>query len=117
MLNEQMLSLLQDGCSEAFGQERSRVRAMELSMGTLCALGRRTLSRSICAVGRQHQDWSADYKIFSRSPWETEGMFMPVLKEYLARYPARPICLAFDDTKLAKSGRRIASAFWQRDPL
>ena len=117
MLNEQMLSILQDGCSEAFGQQRSRIRAMELSMGTLCALGRRTLSRSICAVGRQHQDWSADYKIFSRSPWEPEGMFVPVLKEYLARYPDRPICLAFDDTKLAKSGRHIPSAFWQRDPL
>ena len=53
MLSEQMLSLLQESCSEAFIQKRSCIRAMELSLGTLCALGRRTLSRSICAVGRQ----------------------------------------------------------------
>ena len=34
------------------------------------------------------------------------------------RYPGRePVCLAFDDTKLKKSGRKIKSAFWQRDPL
>jgi hypothetical protein len=117
MLSEQMLSILKDGCSEAFSQERSQFRALELSIGTLCALGRRTLSRSICAIGRQHQDWSADYKIFSRSPWEVEGMFAPILKDYLARYHKRPICLAFDDTKLAKSGRHIASASWHRDPL
>lgn len=117
MLSEQILSLLQDGCAEAFVQERSRVRAMELSLGSLCALGRRTLSRSICAIGRQHQDWSADYKVFSRSQWEPDRLFIPVLKEYRERYPDQPICMAFDDTKVRKSGRKIKSAFWQRDPL
>lgn len=118
MLCEQMTSLLQDACSGAFVQERSRIRAMELSLGSLCALGRRTVSRSICAVGRQHQDWSADYKVFSRSPWEADQMFTPVAKEYLVRYPGgEPVGVAFDDTKLKKSGRKIKSAFWQRDPL
>lgn len=118
MLSERITSLLQESCAEAFVQERSRIRAMELSLGTLCALGRRTLSRSICAVGRQHQDWSADYKIFSRSRWEPDLLFTPVLKEYCLRYPVdQPVCIAFDDTKLAKSGRKIKSAFWQRDPL
>jgi hypothetical protein len=111
MLSEQMLSLLQESCSEAFIQKRSCIRAMELSLGTLCALGRRTLSRSICAVGRQDQDWSADYKMFSRSSWEPDRLFDPVLKDYRERYRDQPVCLAFDDTKLAKSGRRIKSAF------
>jgi hypothetical protein len=118
MLSEQMTSLLQDACRGAFVQDRSRIRAMELSLGSLCALGRRTLSRSICALGRQHQDWSADYKVFSRSSWEPDRLFSPVVKEYLMRYGAdEPVCVAFDDTKLAKSGRKIKSAFWQRDPL
>lgn len=118
MLCAQMTSLLGDACHGAFAQERSSVRAMELSFGALCALGRRTLSRSICAVGRQHQDWSADYKVFSRSPWEADQMFTPVVREYLARYPGdEPVGVAFDDTKLKKSGRKITSAFWQRDPL
>jgi hypothetical protein len=118
MLCEQMTALLKDACHETFAQERSSMRAMELSLGTLCALGRRTLSRSICAVGRQQQDWSADYKVFSRSPWEAGQMFTPIMKEYLVRYPGDdPIGVAFDDTKLKKSGRKITSAFWQRDPL
>ena len=118
MLSERITSRLQESCAGAFFQERSRIRAMELSLGSLCSLGRRTLSRSICAVGRQHQDWSADYKIFSRSRWEPDLLFTPVLKEYCMRYPAdQPVCIAFDDTKLAKSGRKIKSAFWQRDPL
>ena len=118
MLGEQMTYLLQEACSGAFVQKRSRIRAMELSFGSLCSLGRRTISRSICAVGRQHQDWSADYKVFSRSQWEPNQLFAPVLKEYCMRYSAdQPVCVAFDDTKLSKSGRKIRSAFWQRDPL
>jgi len=33
------------------------------------------------------QDWSADYKIFSRRPWQAEHLFDPVLEEHLRRYP------------------------------
>ena len=117
MLLDRTLSLLQDSCGRAFAQERSRKRATELGLGTLCAFGRRTLSRSICAVGRQFQDWSADYKVFSRSPWDADDLFDPVMVDYLARYPRGPVCAACDDTKLARGGRNVKTAFWQRDPL
>ena len=118
MLSDQITSVLYDSFSGTFAQERSRIRATELCLGNLCALGRRTLSRCICAVGRQNQDWSADYKVFSRSPWEPDRLFIPVMKDYLMRYPEdMPVSLALDDTKLGKSGRKIKTAFWQRDPL
>ncbi len=40
------------------------------------------------------------------------------MREYLVRYPGKePVSVAFDDTKLKKSGRKITSAFWQRDPF
>jgi hypothetical protein len=118
MLSEQINTLMQEACAGAFVQQRSCVRAKELFWGTLCALGRRTISRAICAVGRQHQDWSADYKMFSRSQWDPDQLFTPVLNEYRTRYPAdQPVCVAFDDTKLSKSGRKVKTAFWQRDPL
>jgi hypothetical protein len=117
MLIDRMLSLLHRSCGGTFAQGRSQRRASELSLGTLSSYGRRTFSRAICAVGRQDQDWSADYKLFSRSPWDADRLFAPVMEEYLRRYPTGPISVALDDTKLRKSGRKIASAFWQRDPL
>jgi len=116
-LSSQLLCLLKESYANAFVQKRTQRRALELALGTLCALGRRTLSRSICAVGRHHQDWSADYKLYSRSPWEPRDLFDPVLKDYRDLHPIGPIVLAFDDTKLPKTGRKICSAFWQRDPL
>jgi hypothetical protein len=117
MLIDRMVSLVERSCQGTFAQARSCRRASELSLGTLSSYGRRTLSRAICAVGRHHQDWSADYKVFSRSPWDADRLFDPVMEEYLRRYPTGPISVAFDDTKLGKTGRSIQSAFWQRDPL
>lgn len=112
-----LLYVLKDSFSEVFVQERTRRRAVELAIGSLCSLGRRTISRSICAIGRQDQDWSADYKLYSRSPWEMQNLFDPVFEDHRKRYPQNPIVIALDDTKLPKTGRKIESAFWQRDPL
>ena len=117
MLLENYTSLLQEGWQDVFSQERTQRRAMEHALSLPMVLGRRTISRTICTLDRAHQDWSADYKLFSRSDWKTEGLFTPVLREYLHRYPKGPVGIAFDDTKVAKSGKKIAGASWQRDPM
>jgi hypothetical protein len=110
-------SLLAESFAGVFAQGRTCQRAIELAFGTLSALGRRTISRAICAVGRQQSDWSADYKLYSRSPWSAEAMFDPILRDYLQRYDEGPIRAAMDDTKLPKCSRRITTATWHRDPL
>ena len=109
--------LLQESCAGVFAQRRTRVRAAELALGGLCAFGRRTISRAICARGRAGRDWSADYKLYSRSPWPAQRLFDPVLRQYLADFPEGPIGAAMDDTTLRRTGRRLKTASWQRDPL
>ena len=105
------------GWQTAFRQQRSFHRALGQALGTLSAFGRRTLSRAIWAQGHPHQDWSADYRLHARASWQTQDLFQPILQK------ARPLCsgrylsVAVDDTRLHKTGRRILSAFYQRDPL
>jgi hypothetical protein len=111
------LDLMREACLGAFAQERSVARAVALALGGLCSFGRRTISRAICALGRQLQEWSADYKLFSRSPWRSRPLFDPVLRQYLRDFPDEPIATALDDTKLRRTGRHVKTAFWQRDPL
>jgi hypothetical protein len=117
MLMEAYSNLLERGWQPVFAQARSHHRALQHALAGPCTLGRRTLSRTVCALGRSDQDWSADYKLFSRSGWEAEDLFDPVLDDYLGRYPQGPLPVAFDDTKLPKTGKKIPGAFWQRDPL
>lgn len=117
MLIHQFHSLLERGWQTAFPQARSRRRAIEHAIALPCVFGRRTISRTLGALGRTDCDWSADYKMFSRSHWEPDRLFDPVIDEYLERYPQRPVVAAIDDTKLRKTGRKIRSASWHRDPL
>ena len=117
MLIQQFHSLLDRGWQRAFPQGRSHQRAIEHAIALPCVFGRRTISRTISALGRSDHDWSGDYKMFSRCQWESERLFDPVIDEYLDRYPKMPVVSAIDDTKIRKTGRKIKSARWQRDPL
>lgn len=117
MLLKTFTSLLEEGWQPVFAQKRSHHRAIEHALSLPMVLGRRTISRAICSLNRANQDWSADYKLFSRSTWTAEGLFTPVVQGYLGQYSRGPIGIAFDDTKLVRSGKKIAGASWQRDPL
>lgn len=87
MLLQQFHSLLDRGWRLAFPQARTHKRAIEHAIASVCVLGRRTLSRSLAALGRSDCDWSADYRMFSRSRWQPERLFDPVIDEHLERYP------------------------------
>jgi hypothetical protein len=106
-----------DGWRPAFHQQRSCHRALRQALGALTALGRRTLSRLIASQGRHQQDWSADYRLHARAPWQTDGLFQPILQKALPFCRSRYLALAVDDTRIHKTGRKILSAFYQRDPL
>lgn len=108
---------LNTGWQTVFPQERTRQRAIEHALAVPCVLGRRTISRTVGALGRGEQDWSADYKLFSRSAWEAGRLFAPAIDEYLERYPQGPVVAAIDDTRLPKTGKKIKGTGWGRDPL
>lgn len=117
MLLDHFNSLLQQGWRNAFVQQRTLTRAIEHAVAMPCCFGRRTISRTVCALDRYRQDWSADYKIYSRGKWNQDELFEPVFDAYLKDYPEGAVCVAFDDTKLSKTGLKIPGAFWQRDPM
>jgi hypothetical protein len=85
----------------------------------LFALGARTVARVLAATGRDQCDWTTEYRLFSRSPWQTRELFFPIIQRVLAFAGAQkePIVLAGDFTHLAKSGRHIPGVHCIRDPL
>lgn len=116
MLLRALLELL-EGWRPAFSQNRSHRRAILQSLGTLTSFGRRTVSRALCALGHQQQDWSADYRLHARADWQPSRLFQTVLDKALPFCGGRYVIAAVDDTRLHKTGRHIQSAFYQRDPL
>jgi len=100
-----------------FPQARTWRRAVRQALGSLVCLGRRCLSRIIWTNGGQQRSWSAEYFLHSRCHWQPQQLFRPILHRALAYCPGRLVGVAVDDTRLAKTGRCIQQAFYQRDPL
>jgi hypothetical protein len=111
-----LLDILQDW-SGVFAQDRTCRRAVAQALGTLTAFGRRTLSRVIWAQGHQDEDWSADYKLHARCRWRIADLFKPILGRALAWCRGRYVAVAIDDTRLRKTGRKIPTAAYGRDPM
>lgn len=113
-----MFESLLESWSELFPQARTFERARRLTFGLLSCLRVHLTSNAICASGRQFQDWSGDYKVFSRSAWNPHRLFEPIFK-HLAQFlptPDSPVFAALDDTLCKKTGRKIPGASIGRDP-
>ena len=100
-----------------FPQERSLQRAIALAFGILCGVGRRTLTRAISFHGNTQKDWSADYKVFSRSPWEPRALFHPILEQAVQDHGLERIVISTDDTRVWRNGKHVPETQWHRDPL
>ena len=100
-----------------FEQERSFQQAVRQAVGALLVVGSATLTRILAGLGRDQQDWSAEYKLHARAEWNEQDLFDALLPAALAHCPGRFVPVALDDTRLRKTGQRIPTAFWQRDPL
>ena len=61
---------------------------------------------------------SADYRLFSRSPWDPHALFDPIFDHLAALLPSpqAPVVAALDDTLCKKTGRHIPGATFARDP-
>lgn len=99
-----------------FPQQRTWQRAITLAFGILNSLGRRTLTRAISFAGNTQKDWSADYKVFSRSPWEPRALFHPVLEQAIQEHQLQRIVVSTDDTRVWRDGQHVPQTQWHRDP-
>jgi hypothetical protein len=106
------------GWKHCFRDHRTFRRAKEHALALLVCLGRRTISRSICVLGRQFRNWTPEYRLFSKCCWKPHSLFDVVLEqipELLS--PTQPLVVALDDTPCRKTGKRIRAAKMLRDPL
>jgi len=105
------------GWAFVFPQQRSLQRALTLAFGILCGVGRRTLTRAISFAGNTQKDWSADYKVFSRSPWEPRALFHTILEQAIQEHQLKRIVISTDDTRVWRNGKHVPQTQWHRDPM
>jgi len=78
---------------------------------------RRTVTGLLSVLGRQQQDWSKAYRLY-REHVDSAAVFSPILDGVLELLPeGSPLVIGVDDSHLRKTGLKVASAGWYRDPL
>lgn len=115
-LVEVLLVVLADW-DKAFPQLRTSRRAKRLALGFFLAIGRKTVSSAISASSRDQLDWSADYRVLSRSRWSPCALFRPILRDAVLREEDDLVTVGYDDTLVKKTGKKVKGASWQRDSL
>ncbi len=108
---------IQQSCC-TFGSQESFERSRRHILSSLVGLGRHTISGLVRTQNRQQQDWTADYRFYSRDRFDEEAVFdlvRKVLESHLQ--PKAPLVVAMDDSLLRKTGRHIHGVRYIRDPL
>jgi hypothetical protein len=75
------------------------------------------VTRAISFHSNTQKDWSADYKVFSRSKWEPRALFNPILEQAMAAEKLNRIVVTTDDTRVWRNGKHVPDTQWHRDPL
>lgn len=101
--------------SAALPDPRPRPRVTRIGLGLLCGDVPKTISSAIMWNGTGG-DWSSDYRLFSKTEWNEEDLFNPVLADAVNLSPHGPIYAAMDDTLLRKTGRNMPGTSIARDP-
>jgi DDE superfamily endonuclease len=87
-------------------------------MAVLLCPEKSTVTNVICTAGRQQEDWSAHYRLYSQARVDESVLFATALEEVQAALdPQAALVIAMDDTLTRKSGAHIDGVAWRRDPL
>jgi hypothetical protein len=103
----------------ALTDPRPRRKFVQLGLGLLCGPKPKTITSALEWLDQRQEDWSADYRLFSQTHWETQAAFLPVLTQAL-RHPgagSHHVYFGQDDTLLRKTSRKIPGTSYARDPL
>jgi len=81
-------------------------------------LGRHTITGILSAGGKQFEDWSSAYRVFSKQRVDISKIMKVVQRNVLKESKSCKYIVAhMDDTIIKKTGKRIPGASWRRDPL
>ncbi len=87
-------------------------------LAALLNQNRGTLTNLICTSGSQHQDWSANYRLYSKDRVNEDALFSQVRDRLIEALPKeQPLVVALDDTLIRKTGKKVFGSGWKRDPL
>lgn len=105
------------GWRNAFCKTTTYMYCLAHAFCDLKIMHRKTITNFIRLLGLELEDWSKHYKLYSRSPWDPDDLFQPIIERAGALGDADYIQLAADYTSVKKTGKHIPDVALIRDPM
>jgi hypothetical protein len=103
---------------EGFSSQASFARFRRHLLSSLAGFGRHTITGLLRTQNHLQQDWTADYRFYSRERFDEEAVFDRVRQGVESQLDkSQPLVTAMDDSLLRKTGRKIHGVRYLRDPL
>lgn len=100
-----------------FKQQRSYQRVVQLVLAEVVVFARHTVTQLLMGLGRNGEDWSAWYRLFSLKRFGYEQASQVLLRLTLAHVGEdEPYVVAGDGTQTPRSSRKIEGVGWLRNP-
>ena len=105
-------------CRSASLQERVEARLRHHLYWQMLCLSRHTVTGLLYTGGQQLQDWTADYRLYSRGRVDVNQLFDVAREDLESMLPeGLPLVVAMDDSILRKTGKKIPGVAWRVDPI
>jgi hypothetical protein len=99
-----------------FKQKRTFLRVVSLVLGEIFVFARHTISQIIMALGRNEEDWSAWYRLFSHERFPYEAVRKLLLSQVLRDHRSTELLVvAGDSTQTPRSSRKVEGSGWLRN--
>lgn len=97
----------------SYGQERLFVNSVMLLIGMVATVGRHTLTQLLLTLGREEEDWSRYYRLFSCQRFDEEAHYRMVAEQTIAETDASEwYVVGVDGTHIPRSRVKTATVGW-----
>lgn len=87
-------------------------------LSQMICLGKHRITTLVATSGGQFEDWTADYRLYSKARIEPQRLFDTAGREVLAALTDEaPLVVAIDDTRLRKTSLKTPGVKYTVDPL
>jgi hypothetical protein len=102
----------------AVRQERVFYRFAQVTVASVCSLGRHTVSQLLVAMGMAGSDWSAWYRLFNRVRVDLAVVQAVLVRQVVAVVAATaPVfAVVVDGTQLPRTSRKLPGCGYARQP-
>lgn len=104
--------------SNACSNDSDRKLLFQHSLSNILCLGRHTITGLMCTSGKQFNDWTNDYRFYSKERFNSDVIFDQIRSSICHKLDkSKPLVAAMDDSIVKKVGTKIPGVAYRRDPM